>query len=588
MSDLVFATRGQAEMLAAQEAVRAKALATKQEFEEATKATGGWDAAMGKLKGQAESALRSVNTEQEKILDKIAKIQAAQAKGIIPPEAAKEAEAAISRLRQEWVDVDAATIKAKESTENAAKVTRELANEQTRLKSAAETALQSIQTEGEQIEEQIEAIELAMFKGLVPPDDAVEGIERLRKKLDDVNSGLKDGGVAGGRLGDVIFKAFDPVQIAKWAAGFVGVKAIIGQLKAEFEDLQDAIDTRVDQGLKPREKGQKLAEDAGKANKERDDAAERVREAEEKLAAAQAADAKTEQTASERRRDELKNLEQQLAEARQDAARGEESRQKELAAAIEDRNRAIRRDRDKKSERGGEGGSRDASKDTEVVPIALQRRIKDLEAGKPSVEIQRRIAALELEISRKALDPLDVGDGQTGAARSALGDAQRDLFKKTRAAADAMDASTTYSTSPEGMRAFALAERRRQIEEGLADVSASKSLAGLSTEELALVDKIKQQVGDGPTRRLIDNSLNRLNDGAITSDEFAADLRSAAQARRQPTTIQQQGSYGTHVPLTVAPTREAMEDSRNLDAIAKGIEETNRIMREAGMYGEDL
>ena len=155
MSDLVFATRGQAEMLAAQESVRKKALETKQEFEEAAKATGAWDAATMKLKNSAESALRSISSEQDKIVEKIAKIEAAQEKGLIPP---KEAEDGIKRLRQQWIDVDEKTTQAREAT---------LKQEQAymKLRSTAESALRSVQSEEERIKEQIADIEDAMQKG---------------------------------------------------------------------------------------------------------------------------------------------------------------------------------------------------------------------------------------------------------------------------------------------------------------------------------------------------------------------------------------------------------------------------------------
>jgi hypothetical protein len=238
MADLSFATKGQAEALAAQEAVRQKALDTRQEFEAGAKAAGAWDAALGKLKTQGESALKSIATEQEKIVDKINAIKAAQEEGFIPP---AEAEEAIRRLRQEWINVDEATQAAGASTDTTKDKTAALSEEHVRLKSTAESALRSIQTEEEQILEQIEAIESAMSHGLVPPEEAQAGIAKLKERLGEV----KDAAAAAGAGALQSLKnAFSPMHIVKIGLSVVGMKAAVAQIKQELRDVQDGVDRR--------------------------------------------------------------------------------------------------------------------------------------------------------------------------------------------------------------------------------------------------------------------------------------------------------------------------------------------------------
>src|SRR3990172_6500026 len=145
MPDLVFATRGQQEALSAQEAVAKKARAIRDEQESAARSVDGWDASMLKLKRTSESALRSVQTEQEKIAEQISVITERQEKGIGTTEENNEA---IGRLRERWVELDAATVKQREATEA-------VAAEHLRLKTSAETALRSVQTEEERVREEM-------------------------------------------------------------------------------------------------------------------------------------------------------------------------------------------------------------------------------------------------------------------------------------------------------------------------------------------------------------------------------------------------------------------------------------------------
>lgn len=233
MADLVYAVKGQAETLAAQEAQRKAALATRQEFEAGAKATQSWDAALTKLKGQGESALRSIRTEQEKIVDQIAKIEAAQEEGLIPPE---EAEEALGRLRQKWVDVDAATVEAKDKT-------LDYERSQQQLKTTAEAALESVKTELEEVQDQIDAVEQASRDGLIDSAEAEKAIVRLQQKVKDLETDTKG---IGSSIEAVLAKAFDPVKILKIGVSFIGVQAAINQLKAYVEDAIKRIDKRVE------------------------------------------------------------------------------------------------------------------------------------------------------------------------------------------------------------------------------------------------------------------------------------------------------------------------------------------------------
>ena len=106
MADLVFAAKGQAEALAAQEAIAKKGREVRQEFEAGAKATQAWDSSVAKLARTAESTLRSIATEQERIASKIDIVNQAQSRGIISSEQAAEA---VRRLREQWAEVDAKT-----------------------------------------------------------------------------------------------------------------------------------------------------------------------------------------------------------------------------------------------------------------------------------------------------------------------------------------------------------------------------------------------------------------------------------------------------------------------------------------------
>lgn len=301
MGDLIFATKGQAAALAAQEALRKKALETKQEFEAGAKATQTWDAELTRLKSAGETALRSIQTEQEKIADKIAKIQAAQEKGLIPP---TEAEEGIKRLRQQWIDVDEATIQAKKSAEelsqrmqqDLANALREVEREQRELAQETEryqgivnrvvdgnkTALEKLNEELAEVEQAFRAIgaDEVQFKAF-----RTQKIIEYSREVDGAKKKLEEVGGETSRLQGLVAKAFDPTTIVKWGLSFVGIKALIGGIKNEITDLQTAVDRRV-AAFEGDQEVAALRDAAGRARDEAAVAEERARAAQEKSDAA--------------------------------------------------------------------------------------------------------------------------------------------------------------------------------------------------------------------------------------------------------------------------------------------------------------
>ena len=233
MANLRFTTEGQREALAAQESIAKKSRELKQEFEAGAKATKAWDADVAKMQRTSETALRSVQTEQEKIANQIADIQKAVENGLYEGRE-DEAAKALVRLRQKWVDVDEATAKAKLESRN-----YEL--QQERLKAAAESALGSVQTELERIEQQIEAVEQASKEGLIDADDAEKALERLRDQLAELPDQAKG---FGDKVAEQLNKAFDPIRLVKIGFSVVGLKSLVDEVRATLDDLKSQMERR--------------------------------------------------------------------------------------------------------------------------------------------------------------------------------------------------------------------------------------------------------------------------------------------------------------------------------------------------------
>ena len=588
MADLVFATRGQAEMLAAQEGIRKKALETKQELEEAAKATGAWDAATMKLKSSAESALRSISSEQEKILDKIAKIQEAQEKGLIPP---KEAEEGIQRLRQEWIDVDEATLKAKASTEKLKQETEKQEQANARLKTTAESALRSIQTEEEKILEQIQEIEQAMEQGLVPPAEAELGLARLRERLMSLGEGAS---AAGSNVLAELKKAFAPTQLIKVGLSFVGVKAGIDAIKAELKAMQDAVDERAAEHLKPKGDADKLADNLARAQKEAADATNSLLEAERKLGQVRNADASSESELKQRRRDQLQALDRELAEVREDMAREEQQRNKSLASAREERDRHLVRQREKRSRTGL--GAYDQSPEEDVTLARLNQRIQELEAGGENVGLRRRLEALQRRQADVVFDNTAVNPAAANEAAQEVADQRRAVEAAKQRLREAAEAQRAFINSPTGLNLQRQLDLSTIAEEGFSDIAQGQRSKALSSEQIDALKKSLRAAGQGSTRQRIDAFINSL-DGMTDEADMTASLRRFA-ADLADGDIVGGNLSNKFVPATAEESRlaEALNrmsdrmERRDADA-ARQREETNArlnliLQKEAGLLTE--
>jgi len=583
MSDLVFATRGQAEMLAAQEAVRKKALDTKQEFEEAAKATGAWDAATMKLKSSAETALRSISTEQEKIAEKIAKIQAAQEKGLVPP---KEAEEGIQRLRQQWIDVDEATLEATEATLKAKEATEAQARANLQLKSNAESALRSIQTEEERILEQIDEIEAAMSKGLVPPSEAEEGLQRLRERL----KGLGDeaGGASSNVLGE-LKKAFSPMQVIKVGLSFVGVKAGIEAIKTELKAMQDAVDERAAEYLKPKEKSEELADELEKAQKEAADAKKQLGDAQLRFSQAKQSNLQSENELQLRRRSELRDVDRDLALANEDAATEEAERRKQLAAAIKERDRHVRQQEQRKSEREGLG-SYDNPPEEDVALERMNQQIAELQAKGMSTALRRRIdelkqRQLDIALDNSVVDP------------AALNEASQEVVNRQRAAAEAerkvrevADRQRAFINSPEGINLRRELDLRQIAEKGFSEIVQGQKSDAISSEVIDEINKGLRAGGSSELGMKTADFIDRWkNDGLISESErinrlrnFAADLADGEQDQLGKNDFEAGtlGRAATAEELRLAAIFERMADrmERREEDAARERRKTNELL----------
>jgi hypothetical protein len=588
MADVTFATKGQAEILAAQEAVRQKALETKQEFEAGAKATGAWDAAVMKLKGQAEGALRSVATEQEKIVDQIAKIKEAQEKGLIPP---AEAEEAVKRLRQEWINVDEATLKAAEAAEQTKKETAELAAEHGRLKSTAETALRSIQTEEERIVEQIEAIEAAMEEGLIPPDEAEPGIKKLRERLDEVEGSAT-------KASKVFAKAFDPHDLLKWAAGFVSVKALIGEVRDEFEDLQTAVDRRIQLFLAPKERAKKLSTDVEDANKDAEQAEERVRTAKEQLAFARQTAEQQLREHDERRQEQERDLTKQLSQAESDLAEAQAKETRDAAEAaqrhqrqLEDAQRDAQRAREDLAKTHGDG-RRGAVRQVDDA----ERRLQELQAAGSGREPSSAVRSLQRQIEElrsKLLDLTFDNEGRDVGSyinreRGSVAEMERDLAEARQRAALAVKTRDEFAASPEGRRFARINQRGEALDKLYEDLAEMSDETQLSTDELKKLADALRESGQGTLARKFMNFISSIDDGTISISDAVSQLREIQRVTRGTAVDGPEGIFGAEDSAYRFRTDAEMTagERRQVELLEKAIivlENIDRQSRDGGL-----
>lgn len=528
MSNLQFTTEGQAQALAAQEAIAKGARTNREEFEKGAKATKTWDDNLAKMARTSESALRSVQTEQEKIAAQIDAIQNAVKNGIYDGRE-KEAEQAIERLRQKWVNVDAATIAAKDKA-------GEFAAQQSKIKSAAEDALGSVETDLESIERQIEAIETAADAGLIPPDEAEEGVRRLKEKYEEVKRATLEVTDETSRLQGVIFKAFDPLQIVKWGLSFAGLKGIVSGIRDEIEDLQTAVDKRTEAFMAPKERAEKLARDVEEAREEvaRDEEAARDRGTDLSRARKRAGEA-----FGERRAD----IEQRIGDRETDLQRAREDREDAVKRAAESRAKAEERyaeqlsDAELQLERA-EQDLRNAKSPS--ARIGAQRRVDDARQRLDRLEddisgdtdasalksSDRRIADLERDLARLRAELDSPADPSvTANAELAAAEASKDLAASRKRLAELESEQKKFQESPEYQRYQAIGARDQAIDDAFKGLAGLGDAGQLSSEQLDKMADVFRELGYGALSRKLQGFAARLDDGTISVGEVVSQLQ---------------------------------------------------------------
>lgn len=490
MPDLIFASRGQAEALAAQEQVAAAARKARAEFEEGAKATKAWDADTARLARTSESALRSVQTEQEKIAEKISLINERQQKGIGDTE---ENARAIGRLRGKWVEA----------------------------------------------------------------------------------------GQEGSRVADVFQKAFDPIKLAKFAAGFVGVGAAIRLIKEQFEDFQVGVDKRVEAALKPQEKLKKIEQDIVSAQQEATQAQERLVQQQNRL---RDAGSRSQEGAAERQasiRQQIADAQLDLSRAQEDRSADEAERQNQIKAAKQDL---------------GEARQDYWQADTEASARGGERRIADIEArlqelrGKgESVQSQRRIADIQERIRRleKDLTNAAVADGLV-AESAAVGFAQEDVGAAQRRLLDLESARDALKKTPEFRRSAQVADRQRALDEGYDQLSQLGDINQMSRQELEKFADIMRELGQGPLSRRLAGLAQRATDGTVSQQEVAALLRGAADSLQKKAVPGAAPLGGVYAPqYQLVPVSSLSEREQLMNQYLKRIADTldRQEQRDNGLVG---
>lgn len=508
MSDLVFTTQGQAEALAAQEAIAKKGKEIRDEFESGAKSVGAWDSAMSKLKGSAESALRSVASEQEKIAQQIERISAASEKGLIPP---AEAEQAVARLKERWVEADEATKKQAEDAEKTAHA-HEL------LKESAEHAVSSVASESEKTAEKIKEIgkEMvdvrdAMRAGIIPKDIGAQTIERLKVKVEELKKPLAEVEESGGRMEHAFKHLFDPAVLIKAGGAFVGIHAAIHAIKDELENIQTRIDKRVAILLKPAER-QKLLDDEVEARRKAvEDARAAETEAGRAITPAEDADVKS----REQKQKDLADLEKQIKRSEDDSIRATLDAHNRTAELRRRRTEEESNDA-KQSKRAHEDYIRnpgistqrqidDANENQRKHKQEFDRQIKeDNEANEKRQEADRRRVADQKEQLDKQRKELDDPATNAAAATVAFGEKSAARRREEQALADAQAAAAENKVRPETVEATRIKKRGEALDKANRDaVSINPTEHKLSREELDKYADLLRELGETALERKV-------------------------------------------------------------------------------------
>jgi hypothetical protein len=529
MSDLVFTTQGQAEALAAQEAVAKKGREIRDEFEQGAKSVGAWDSAMSKLKGSAESALRSVATEQEKIAEQITKISAAQEKGLIPP---AEAEAAVARLKDRWLECDEATKKQAEDAEKTA-------NAHELLKESAEHAIKSVETEGEKTADQIKEIgeeavkvQQAMKEGLVPKDVGEETVRRLKDKMEELKKPVEEVAESGGKMEHAFKHLFDPAILIKSAGAFVGIHAAIHLIKEELEDIQTRIDKRVAILMKPAERQKFLDDQVEEKRKAREDAVAAETEAGRALAPAADSDKKS----AEQKQQEIAELEKDMARSKVDATQADRD-------AAQRRRELIRRREEEKAD-DNKHGKRAWENYVRNPGMSTQRELDDAKENsrKHREEFDRQLKADDETNEKRKLN-----DDRRAA------DQQQSLAKKRKELDDPAGASTAAMVA-----AAEASEKRRKAEEDLAaaQAEAAEHRARPETKEAKRLTK-RGEALDSANRKAVSIHPSEHKLSRAELDKYADLMRELGETALEAKL--RQSPEGTDESKVIASINEARQ-----------------------------
>ncbi len=530
MADLVFATRGQAEALKAQEDIAKKSREIRNEFEEGAKSTGKWDAATAKLHRTSETALRSIATEQEKIADKISLIQERQEKGIGTTE---ENEKAIARLRERWIELDDATIKQRQDAEKVAQ-----AHDQLKIK--VEASIDSVATSGERaadqikkIEEQIIDVQSAAAQGLIPQTQADQTVDRLRGKIDELRDSIDVTERSGGRLEGTFKKLFDPAILVKSMGAFIGIKAAIGQIKDELNDIQDRVDKRMAQFKEPLEKDKDLDREIESSKSEVDRARERAIEAERSRDGLQEQDAKSQIQQEKEIAKMEKELEKAKAERQQTIADEAERQQKAGSRALKNLQRALQDQDEERAERG------EISKSTTRRVDDAREAMREYEKskGKPSTQVEsatERVAAIEERIA-KAREKYESANEAIVAATTAAAEARQRLAEKEQQLAEATAKATDYRLSDEYKRATQIQRRGKAIDDFTRGARELDTSEVLGTEEVQRWRDALQAIGDPSLVRKM-KMINAYLEGSgtVTVDSLRSMVEAELHRVRNP------------------------------------------------------
>lgn len=575
MSDLRFTTQGQEQVLAAQQQLRKGAREYKEEIEAGLKATQQWDENWAKLKRQGETALRSIQTEQERLLDSILKIEDAAARGLVPPDEAQEG---IRRLKQQWIEVDEATVKAREATD-------QYEREQAELKNAAEAALGSVRTELESIQQKIADVEAASAKGLITPEQAEEGLRRLNGQLNDTKLRLAEAETGTSRLNTILLKAFNPETLVKWGAGLFGVKAIIAQLRAEFDDFQTAIDKRSAAYLEPEEKEKKFASDVESAAGDVANTEEALARQRKTLEDARADEAQQQAERREQIEERISDLTEQLARAQQDrqaaiqdAAKQQEEARDRLASQYRQAQLALDRAIEDLGYAKTPQSRRGAQRRVDDARARLDALDAEVAGEGPSLTgYDRRIADLERDISRARRDLAAPGGGdRSAAAAESLAEAEREYAAALRKKKDLEQQQAEFLQSPEYGRYKTQQQIGEAFDQLYKDIIAVGDQTQVSSEDLEKFADALREVGQGDLARKFTEFIARIDDGTISIDEVVEEMRrqiDLLRTNRDPSVQAQFTSEGGDI---LQPPPVPVEDLNTKDRAA--VEALNRAI----------